>query len=267
MRSTGRFPGLGVANQPPRLRMVESGLWKESDRLRQCGRHSRASSRWFLKPRGIKAKPSDSENLRVTVAGSFLIPVPPPTSRRPPLSSPLPPPPWLWGHLSLPELAGLPVSSSPVFLGCGRRRSSLPHLSQALGSRGLQPLRVCLPGSCCQGPPLFSPDSDSVLVMDSPALFLQQAPDIWGPPALAGLSHPPPAAGGPPFLRRGVTRGQTPPPPSRGRSPSLRRRPQQGGGQCGASDSCVTLEPSPNPRVAGHGRERTWRQRCEPRWR
>lgn len=85
-----------------------------------------------------------------------------------------------------------------------------------------------------------------------------------GGPALAGLSHPPPVAGDPPFLRRGVTRGQAPPPPSGGRSPSLRRRPQRGGCQCGALDSCVSSEPSPNPASratgeSGPGRPRSLR--------
>lgn len=53
-----------------------SGLCKVSNRLRRYRGHSRASSLWFLKPSGIKAKFSDSESLRVTVAGSFLIPIP-----------------------------------------------------------------------------------------------------------------------------------------------------------------------------------------------
>ena len=74
--STGRFLRIGAASRRAQLHTVKSSRWKVSNGLRHYRCHSRASSRWFLNPRGIRAKPGDPESLRVTVAGSFLLPIP-----------------------------------------------------------------------------------------------------------------------------------------------------------------------------------------------
>lgn len=73
---TGRFLGTASASQRPSCAQATPGLWRVSDRLCQDGCHSRASSHWFSKPRGIRAKPGDPESLRVTVPGSWLLPIP-----------------------------------------------------------------------------------------------------------------------------------------------------------------------------------------------